>query len=423
MYTILKKIPKISPYIVCFTAALFFAYELMQLHMMNAISPMIMQAFGLNAADLGILSSTYLLADVIFLIPAGIILDKISTRKVILSAMILCIIGTFGFALTSSFSIACICHFISGIGNAFCFLSCIMLVTKWFEPKKQAFIIGLIITIGMLGGFIAQSPFSALAEFVSWRNALLIDGVIGVFILALVATFVYDKKQVENTSTFNSNKFFIDLKKSFFNIQNIACGLYISFMNMPLMIIGAVYGSLFLTEAHGITLTQSSFVISMICVGTIIGSPLFGYFELFISKKSLMALGSILSILVFLLITYGPSPSSVFSLSILFILLGFFTSSQVLGYPLITQFAQKELTATSTSVAAVIIMGLPMFLGPLAGKIMDSLSINDISTGITTFPLESFQTAFLIFPAGFLIAFALLPTIKEKWTKTSISMG
>ena len=225
MHTFFKKFPKATPYIVCFTAALFFAYELMQLHMMNAIAPMIMKEFNLNAASLGVLSSTYLLADVIFLIPAGIILDRISTRKVILSAMILCIVGTFGFALTSSFLVACFCHFISGIGNAFCFLSCIMLVARWFAPKKQAFIIGLVITTGMLGGFIAQSPFSALAQALNYRNALLVDGAIGLFILLLVVVFVHDKEKIASNNKFNSNEFLMGLKKSFFNLQNIACGL------------------------------------------------------------------------------------------------------------------------------------------------------------------------------------------------------
>jgi MFS family permease len=414
MFTLLKRFPKKAPYIVCFTAALFFAYELMQLHMMNAIGPMVMKDLNLNAANFGLLSSTYLLADVIFLIPAGIILDRFSTRKVILIAMVLCVIGTFGLAVAPTFKVACFMHFVSGIGNAFCFLSCIMLVTRWFSASKQSLIIGLVITTGMLGGFIAQSPFAKLAQVLSWRRALMVDGVIGMFILALVALFVFDKEKIVPTKNESAGAFLIGLKKCFFNTQNIACGLYISFMNMPLMIIGAVYGSLFLTQVHGISLIEASFAISMICVGTIVGSPVFGHYgDKYNNKKMLMAAGSILSVAVFFAIMFTPSASMV-SLMTLFALLGFFTSSQVLGYPLITEGSEKSLTGTSTSIAAVIIMGLPMFLGPFAGKIMDSLSIVNPYTGITSFPNESFLIAFLIFPIGFLIALLLLSLIKEK---------
>ena len=82
----------ILPWIVCFSASLFFAYELLQLHVMNAIAPMLMRDLALNATQFGGLSATYLLADVIFLLPAGIILDRFSVRKVILVALFLCVI-------------------------------------------------------------------------------------------------------------------------------------------------------------------------------------------------------------------------------------------------------------------------------------------------------------------------------------------
>lgn len=413
MNQLLNKFKGAAPYIVCFTAALFFAFELMQLHMMNAIAPMVMKDLDLNATKFGLLSSTYLLADVIFLIPAGIILDRYSTRKVILGAMILCITGTFGLAIATNFATACAAHFISGIGNAFCFLSCIMLVSRWFAPSKQALIIGLVITSGMFGGFVAQSPFSKLAEMLTWRNALIVDGLIGIFILGLISLFVFDREKIIAPAKESFESFLTGLKKCFLSTQNISCGLYVSFMNMPLMIIGAVYGSLFLTEAHGISLTESSFVISMICVGTIIGSPIFGHYGDKLNKKLLMAAGSLLSIAVFVSIMYTRD-ASVMTLIALFSLLGFFTSSQVLGYPLITEASEKALTGTSMSVAAVIIMGLPMFLGPLAGKIMDSMSITNIETNITSFPIESFNTAFLIFPIGFFIALSLLALIREK---------
>lgn len=131
----IKKIG-ILPWIVCFSASLFFAYELLQLHVMNALAPMLMQDLELNATQFGTLSSTYLLADIIFLLPAGILLDRFSVRKVILVALFLCIMGTMGFCQAHSFSFACFCHFLSGIGNAFCFLSCMMLISRWF-PKES----------------------------------------------------------------------------------------------------------------------------------------------------------------------------------------------------------------------------------------------------------------------------------------------
>ena len=174
----------ILPWIVCLSASLFFAYELLQLHVMNAISPMLIQELNLSATEFGYLSSTYLLADVIFLLPAGMLLDRFSVRRV-LTALFLCLLGTAGFAKSTSLTGAALCHFLSGIGNAFCFLSCIMLISRWFPKERQAFVVGLMITIGMLGGVVAQLPFSLLAETLTWRAALMIDASVGVALFAL----------------------------------------------------------------------------------------------------------------------------------------------------------------------------------------------------------------------------------------------
>ncbi|PCI75840.1 hypothetical protein COB21_05215 [Candidatus Aerophobetes bacterium] len=414
MQRLLTRFSQATPYLVTITAALFFAFELMQLHMMNAIAPMVMKDLNLNAANFGLLNSSYLLADVIFLIPAGMILDRYSTRKVIIIAMLLCILGTFSLAMAPTFALACLARFVSGIGNAFCFLSLVMLISTWFEPKKHAFMIGLVITIGMFGGFVAQAPFSALAEMLSWRNALIVDGFIGIAILALVIALVYDKEAKKKELLPSAQTFFHEFKTCLVNRQNITCGLYTSFMNMPLMIIGAVYGSLFLTQVHGLNLPQASFVISMICVGTIIGSPIFGWLgDNVWNKKGLMAVASFGSIILFSMIMMLSS-QTLLSLMTLFLFLGVFTSGQVLGYPLITESAPKKLVGTSMGISAVIIMGLPMFLGPLAGKIMDRLSSINPQTGATVFHHESFYTAFLIFPIGFFIALLLTFVVREK---------
>lgn len=402
---------KLLPYLVCFSASLFFAYELVQFHMMNAISSYLMKDLQMNATSFGKLCATYLLADVIFLLPAGIILDRFSTRKVILSALLICIVGTIGFSLAESFQTAALCHFLSGIGNAFCFLSCMMLIARWFSKEKQALIIGLVITVGMLGAVFAQYPVSLIAESFSWRRALMADAVAGVLIFGLIFLFVHDgPKEVGDGS---SLPFWQGVKKSVFNKQNILCGLYTCFMNMPLMVLSAVWGSLFLHQVHNIPLAKSAFIASMIGVGTIIGSPLFGYLSNKLgSKKPSMLWGSILSIFIMLMIMLLPHPTESL-LTSLFFLLGLVSSSQVLGYPLITENSPKELTGTSMGIAAVIIMGLPMIIQPLSGVLLDLNWDGTMLHGAPFYSHKNFIWAFALFPIGFFLSFLATHFINE----------
>lgn len=394
-------------WLVCLSAALFFSYELMQLHMLNAISPMLMKDLSINATSFGYLCSTYLLADVIFLLPAGMILDKFSARKVILLALFICILGCFGFAQAKTLSFAAISHFLSGIGNAFCFLSCMTLVSRWFPPKKQAFVIGIVITIGMLGGVLAQSPFSYLAMRFSWRGAMLIDAAIGCAVLCIIFFCVKDHPQnrpKRSPSNTLSSDFFKDLKEAVLNKTNILCGLYTGLMNLPIMVIGAVYGSLFLSQVHHFSLTHSSLISGMICMGTIVGSSLFGYLSDKMEKrKSLMLFGAISSFIMILLIMLLEKPN--FSVMFfLFFMLGLLSSTQVLAYPIITKQSPKHLIGTSMGVAAVIIMGSAALAQPLVGKLMDLHWDHTIVNGQPVYLLSNYLVAFSIFPVSFIIS-------------------
>lgn len=418
----IKKIG-ILPWIVCFSASLFFAYELLQLHVMNALAPMLMQDLELNATQFGTLSSTYLLADIIFLLPAGILLDRFSVRKVILVALFLCIMGTMGFCQAHSFSFACFCHFLSGIGNAFCFLSCMMLISRWFPKEKHAFVMGLMITMGMLGGVMAQLPFSLLAQNYDWRSALFIDGLIGIGVFALIFAFVKDApKGSTNIESEKGLPFWTGIKRSVLNIHNICCGVYTGFMNMPLMVISAVWGTLFLTQVHQITLVKSSFIVSMVCMGTIVGSPLFGWFSDRLHKRLVpMIFGGIASTFVMLLIMFASEPSEGV-LVILFFALGVFTSSQVLGYPAITENNPPELTGTSMGIAALIIMGMPAFIQPLTGKLLDKGWDGTLLNGAPLYSSNDFVTAFSVFPIGFLLALIALLKIKRSKSNQEASL-
>ncbi len=408
----LRSFPKLFPYLVTISAALFFAYELMQFHMMNAIAPLLMKDLSMNATSFGNLCSVYLLADVLFLLPAGILLDRFSTRKVILSSLLLCILGTFGFSFSYNFASAAFCHFLSGIGNAFCFLSCMMLIARWFPQEKQPFVVGLVVTIGMLGGVVAQSPVSYLASLLTWRTTLLFDAALGVFIYALIYLFVYDP-DTKASSNKSSIPFWRGVRLSL-NLHNVAAGFYTSLMNLPLMLLGATFGSLFLTQVHGFTLATSALISSMICMGTIVGSPLYGHFApKTLTGRSWLFIGAFSSLAVILLILLLPHPSELTLLS-LFFLLGVFSSSQILSYPLIAENNPKELTGTSMGISGAIIMGLPMLIGPCIGMILDLFWTGAIVGDARFYPPHAFLIAFSLLPAGFILSFAAGSVLGKK---------
>ena len=126
-----------------------------------------------------------------------------------------------------------------------------------------------------------------------------------------------------------------------------------------------------------------------------------------------MVFGGLSSIVIFMLILLIKSPSEG-ALTLLFFGLGLLTSSQTLGYPLITENNPKELTGTAMGVAAVIIMGFPALIQPLSGKLLDWSWDGTLIDGTPFYAAGDFQLAFLIFPLGFLAALFALTRVRER---------
>jgi len=280
---------------------------------------------------------------------------------------------------------------------------------------------GLMITMGMLGGVVAQLPFSLLAQHFEWRGALFIDGLIGLGVFALIFAFVRDVPKGESENKQEAAlPFWSGIKRSVLNIHNLCCGLYTGFLNLPIMIMSAVWDTLFLTQIHHLSLVKSSFIVSMICMGTIVGSPMFGWFSDRVNRRiAPMIFGAVSSIGVMLMIIMIPAPSEAMLIA-LFFLLGFVTSSQVLGYPAITENNPPELTGTSMGVAALIIMGMPAIIQPLSGKLLDWRWDGTMVDGLPIYAITDFMTAFSIFPIGFFLALITLVKVKPRVVRKTL---
>jgi len=414
-------------WVVCLSVALFFFYDFIQMMMCNSLSVSLMRDFSIDATKLGYLSSSFLLSDVLFLFPAGLILDRVSIRKVTVLMLSLSIIGTFGLAMTTSFQMACAFRFIAGIAHAFCFLCCILLAARWFPPKKQAFVIGIIITIAMLGGLVAQTPLSLLSDSIGWRNALLYNTVLGLGVLFLVWWNVSDSPKDQEQSNKEYRKelsemgFLKSLSCALSNVQNWFYGIYTGLLNLPIMLLGALWGVLYLTQVHNVPHTKATMITSMIYIGTIVGAPVMGWIsDVLMMRRLPMIIGAMLSLVVFVSIIHGPH-WSVSSLLILFFVLGFVTSAQVISYPAIGESNPKAVSGTSMGLASCLIMGLGGASQPFTGWLLDKNWDGTMVNGIPYYTQHTFNLALSTITVGIVIGLIMSFLVKETFSKTSKS--
>lgn len=400
------------PWLVCFSASLFFFYAFIQGTMFASIADNIMHDFHIQADKMGYLSSMYYLSNVLFLFAAGILLDRYSTKKTIMIAMLLCVLSTFTLAQAHSFYVALLSRFVAGIGSAFCFLGPVRIASRWFPPRRMALVTGAIVTMAMTGGMMAQYPLTKLVADIGWRESLQALGWFGVVIFVLMALFVKDKFSEAARKASKHFDILSTLKSAYLNPQTLCAAFYASVMNMAVAVFGAMMGSLYVMQRLGVGKTDAAMVNSMLFLGAIFGGPLIGWCSDKLLLRTLpMKLGAFASLVIILVILYAPV--SLTLMAVLFFLLGFFTASQVISYALVAESSLPHMTATAISTVSILTQGGYIVYQNLFSWLLLKHGGMSMKNGVPVYSLADYELAALILPLGLVLALLAALMLKE----------
>ncbi len=415
------------PWLVCFVGSLFFFYEFIQMNMLNSLGMYISKEYNINATQLGLLSAWYFYANLLCIPLAGTLLDRMSTKKLIIIAMSVCTFGTLLFSFSHTMAIAAACRFFTGMGSAFCLLSAVKLASKWFDPRRMAMITGCVVTMAMLGGMVAQTPMTVLALTIGWRETLWCDAGLGVVITLLVLFIVKDypvgtkDTHLTEQQDLKTLGFWQAKRIAFGNARNWLAGFFTCFLNLPISLLGALWGNTYLQNVYHLTNTDASYIASMIFLGTVIGSPVSGWLSDTLGRRKLpMQIGNLLSLMIVMGIILIPT-FSVMELLIIFFLLGLVSSTQIISYPLVAESNPKILTATAVSTVSFTCIGGYALFQPLFGRIMDwhwSMGAKLMDNGVPVYAPSDYEFAVWILPITFVLALLATCFLKETYCKS-----
>ncbi|MDQ2994065.1 MAG: MFS transporter, partial [Pseudomonadota bacterium] len=359
----INKESPIMPWLVTFSAAGFFFYQFILITIFNALNEPMLKEFQITVTQLGHVSASYFIAGILSLLISGIILDRYSVRKVIITAFLVSILSIFLFAIAPNPFCALLARFLAGISGTFCFLGPMKIASRWFAPKRLALVIGLIVSYAMIGGVIAQIPITALAESVGWRYTSIILAGAGIVFLIPIITTVRDYPEHYHNPSHPEHRrslkdLVVELKQTVFKTQNWLSGLYISLINLPVYILGAMWGTMYLKQVHHLARIETTYVTAMIFLGMMFGCPIMGWIsDKMQLRKRPMAIFGLASIIPFIFLIQNAQ-YSLSTLMLIFFAIGFFIGIQVIGYPLVAESNPKELNATAQGlVSTVVIMG------------------------------------------------------------------
>ena len=158
------------------------------------IAPQLVSEVGLNAGDLGFLTSMYFLTFAAFQLPLGILLDRYGPRRVQSCLLLAAAGGALLFSFGDDIVTLAIGRGLIGLGVAGCLMSAIKAGTIWFDTRHWPVVNGCLLAVGGLGAVSATAPLEAALGVVDWRHIFVALACATVLVSALILVVVPESR-------------------------------------------------------------------------------------------------------------------------------------------------------------------------------------------------------------------------------------
>ena len=151
-----------------FAAGYYLSYLLRTVN--AVIAPELKRELALGAAELGLLTSAYLLTFAAFQIPLGLLLDRYGPRRVEGGLLLVAAAGTLLFALGGSAAELAVARGLIGLGVSSCLMAAFKGFAQNFPAERQASLTGAGMASGGLGAVSASLPLELALPLLGWRG-------------------------------------------------------------------------------------------------------------------------------------------------------------------------------------------------------------------------------------------------------------
>lgn len=326
------------------------------------------------------------------------------------------------FAYASELWLASWGRFLIGFGSAFAFVGVLKLASTWLPPNRFALVSGLATTLGMIGAMFAETYLTLLIEEIGWRQTLYYSSVVGFILFPVIWLIIRDEPKDDshnyqnNQTQLSYRQLFEDIKVSLKNKQIWINGTIGSLLMAPTVVFAELWGSSYLKTVQNFDVEASSRAVAMIFLGWAIGGPIMGYLSDRISRrKPLIWLGTIVVTLLLLIIFYYPELTYL-QISILLLLVGFFSSAEIICFAIGRENCPPHLAGTVVAVTNFIVVCAAVFQ-VIVGKLLDKTWDGQMLDMMKVYSADNYRSAMLILPFLTLTAFLLNFFLKETYCK------
>ena len=163
---------------------------------LNAIlGPRIAAEFGLDAAQLGLLTSAYFLGFGLMQIPFGVLLDRYGPARVDAALLVIAAAGAATFAEATSYPALVLGRTLIGVGVAVCLMATFQAFVLWYPTERIASLNALAFSVGILGAITVSVPLDAALEAMHWRTIVWLLAGLTLAVSVLLALAVPERQR------------------------------------------------------------------------------------------------------------------------------------------------------------------------------------------------------------------------------------
>ncbi len=379
-------------------ASLFYAYQYVLRVLPNIMMPQIMDKFQIDACLFGQYSGFYYLGYAGMHLPLGLLLDRFGPRNIMVLSIGMTLLGLLPLLYTDVWIYPALGRGLMGMGSTGAILAVFKVIRIGFPEEKFTRLLGISVTIGLLGAIYGGRPIHYLLTLYGWETVIQVILMAG--IVLGIATFLGIPKVTSSDGPHES--VWEEIKGVITNGKLILVCVLGGFMVGPLEGFADVWGTEYLKKSYRLSDEMASFLPSLIYLGMCFGAPVLSYiadktrtYYRVILTAGLVMLGG------FLLMLSGRMPVSV--LMGLFTIIGVMCAYQI---PLIykaSTYVEEKSIGLATAGANMIIMTFGYFFHSTIGRSIDFFWSGVCEAGKPVYEPESFTYGLTVIPLGLLV--------------------
>lgn len=372
-------------------------------------------AYSLSIQSYGYMCASYYFFSIPLQLVVGVLVDRYYLPRLLMAAMIVCAVGAFLYGNVHSLWWAEVGRMLIGVGASSISVSALKLLSLRLLGYRFAFYLGLVLGVGMLGGFVMDMLLLMLVQDWGWRLTCYLFALIGLFFV-LQNIMIFSRRWHFDASKRDAP---VPLSLELRELQRLLVNrrlwvqcLLGALLYFPIAGFAESWGVRFLHHNNLFSHAAASVAMSFIFLGFAVGAPVLGWMYARYRQYQLILTGSAVSITILLSIVLFVPDLSAFYMGVFLFVLGFFSSSLVVIFGLNAELATRNNAGKLFAVTQFIIM-LAGGSAWLIGWLYQVIKKYHYTQDWFLYPVSSYQLALLVLPLGALLAVFLTYYVRE----------